>query len=274
MMGDNIHNPASMQKVKSGRCSKSLVFVAIPPPSKYPSLFHSSALPLSLSDLFPPPPSSWPFLLHPPTLSFILHLFSFSTFLSFFPCEWPVCLLGGEGLCDANWSNVDYHQHVHRHTHTYLWQRRLINQDVNIVQGHWTVPVGNSVRDCVQSIVGRHNMFLAINSQSEESSCLPLVQDTKGKECEDACQISQNIVLLHPAILITFWKKSHHLYSSIEQIYKNRDWMNLGEFLEIRGMCSSLLEEVMTVLVAHNLQMWCGNALSHRCSSHILSLIT
>lgn len=44
-------------------------------------------------------------------------------------------------LIGALWITINAHAH--------LSQRQLINQDVNIVQGHRTAPVGNSARDCV-----------------------------------------------------------------------------------------------------------------------------
>lgn len=49
--------------------------------------------------------------------------------------------------------------HMHTRAHTHLSRRQLIHQDVNIVQGHRTAPVGNSAHDCVSSIPGHYVIY-------------------------------------------------------------------------------------------------------------------
>ncbi len=85
---------------------------------------------------FSPPLCSGPFqLMSFPTLSFILPVFYlFSLF------ELTACLLGKEGLFDANRSNRLHSAHTHTHSHQS--QKQLISQDVDTTQGHRTAPVG------------------------------------------------------------------------------------------------------------------------------------
>lgn len=79
-------------------------------------------------------------------------------------------------LIGALWITINAHAH--------LSQRQLINQDVNIVQGHRTAPVGNSARDCVWSIRGGQIMLFAY------------VQAIGGVFLiEDACQTIQQCAL-------------------------------------------------------------------------------